>query len=1213
MAVALIFLSSVIASYWAVTDPVRLKGMAQTYLSDLVGGRVSVETASLSLLQGLRLKKVTVWVDGKGAPDAQVFEAEAIDIGYDPTSLLRGRLEATRIVATAPRVTLVESTDTGRWNYQRLRPTRRPNTATRPTPGAPAPEVPLPQLVLRNAQIEYKELSGGQLLPHGSMAVEGRLFPSKDGARYLFEMQSRGAIEGVGPVVTGQVQLKGAATGQVDATLAHFRFGRDIEAMLPREVRTFWQEHHLQGAVDIPEFRYTPAIVGHRGRTARRAAFMLRIRLQHVQLALRPDELDPRDPTTRPVADPRPPIAVDDVTGEYQFDTDGVRFKDVRGTMLGNTISVTGSLGGYTSDDPVFIRIETPPDRPLVLAPNLPYLASLPKAVRDVYGQLQPSGTGRMWVEISRPKAGAAPHVTGRLTITDGAFQCVWFPYPLRHATGTVTLGPDPTRGFDRIDLTDVRGLGVEGGPNADRVLRLDGWVGPLDPRIGCGIRTSGQDIATEPALLAAFPPPVRRGLGIFQGPAGENVPSFRGDFNCHIDMPVGIGTTAVVTADLHLLDGAGRLAAFPYPLEHLTGQLHVRDGYVDLQDVGLRRGDATLNVVGRVTWPTGRATGDVRPDLTLVARNVPLDDTLVAVLPPPAQAFIRRAGATGQIDVNGHIAADPNHVAPDAPAPTTAPSLPVAYDLGVTLHHGTARPLGGGVTLTDVTARLGVHPDRLDVVSVAARRGAAGLSASGTVEYPPNSAAVIHLAAAAHNLALDGPLHDLLPSPARSAWDAVAPRGAIDADLSYADTGVAPADYSLTLHPRDVSVLPASLPYRLDHVAGAVTVDRRAVTLTDVHGTHGKASVAVTGRGLIDHPDWWDLSLTTHGMPVDGELRRALPPAVRAVVAQTKFRGNLDLDLTTLNYRGNADPTGPADVDVTGSARAAGASLDVGVPLSHVDGGVRFAAAVRGGHVAAFKGDMDLDTLALADRPLQHLRAHLEQPPGVDGLRLTDVQAEIAGGRLAGRVELRFANAAGAAAASRPSDGGYAVAFAVTDADMATIAGPALPGGKPIRGRLSASLDMQGDWSDPATRRGRGDVLVAGRDMYQIPLVLGLLEVTDLSLPTTAPFNQATARYAVDGRRVTFEQLQMRGDNLVMGGTGWLDFGTKRVRMNFTTDNPRMVGVPVLHDLWQGAKNELLQIQVRGTVQDPQVSAASLHTFTTTVDEVFSGRGNER
>jgi len=81
----------------------------------------------------------------------------------------------------------------------------------------------------------------------------------------------------------------------------------------------------------------------------------------------------------------------------------------------------------------------------------------------------------------------------------------------------------------------------------------------------------------------------------------------------------------------------------------------------------------------------------------------------------------------------------------------------------------------------------------------------------------------------------------------------------------------------------------------------------------------------------------------------------------------------------------------------------------------------------------------------------------------------------------------------------------------------------------------------------------------------------------------------------------------------MVMSGNGWLDFGSKLVRMNFTTDNPNIPKLPIVNDLWQGAKDELLQIQVRGTVQSPKVSAASLHTFTTTVDEVFSGSEKEK
>ena len=540
-----------------------------------------------------------------------------------------------------------------------------------------------------------------------------------------------------------------------------------------------------------------------------------------------------------------------------------------------------------------------------------------------------------------------------------------------------------------------------------------------------------------------------------------------------------GWARRAVVTADLNLADGAGRLAAFPYPLHHLGGQLHVRNGSVALDDVTMRQGGATLAVNGRVTWPATTQPGEPaggdfapRPDLTVAARDVPLDGTLLAVLPPPAQRFLRTAGLAGRLDVDGRIT--------DATRrPTTAPAdLPVDYDLDVALHDGTASPLGGAVTLTDVVARLGVRPDRIDVRHATARRGPAVLSAAGTVDLPDDAPAALHLAATARGLPLDRPLHDLLPASAAVAWDAIDPAGTVDADVAYSGIGSAPPTYRVTLRPLDLSARPAAFPYRLDHVTGSVAIDPATIDIPALHAAHGPATLALAGHGLTDHADRWDLTLSARGLPVDADLRRALPAGLRAAVAQTKLRGRVDLDLTTLNYRGGgaADPDA-VNLDVAGTARAAGASMDVGVPLTQLDGGLTFATAVRAGHVAAFRGDLDLDTVALADRPLHHLRAHLEQPAGSDALHLSDVQGELAGGRLAGRIDLRFptAPAGTTTPASGPAAGGYAVAFAVTDADVSEIAGTSVPGGQPLRGRLSASLDLAGDWNDPASRRGRG------------------------------------------------------------------------------------------------------------------------------------------
>jgi len=158
------------------------------------------------------------------------------------------------------------------------------------------------------------------------------------------------------------------------------------------------------------------------------------------------------------------------------------------------------------------------------------------------------------------------------------------------------------------------------------------------------------------------------------------------------------------------------------------------------------------------------------------------------------------------------------------------------------------------------------------------------------------------------------------------------------------------------------------------------------------------------------------------------------------------------------------------------------------------------------------------------------------------------------------------------------------------------------------ILGELTASLTLEGAWGDARVRRGRGDVVVAGKQLYRIPLLLGVLQVTNLSMPIGGPFTKGTARYTVEGTRINFEQMDLRSDTMMMSGTGYLDFASKQVRMNLTTDNPGGLRVPFIHELWQGARQELLKISVRGTVQDPKVEANSLATFTTTIDQVFKG-----
>jgi hypothetical protein len=1225
----LIFFSAFIASYFYLTDPARINSMSKAYLSELVGGHVDIGNASLTLLEGLTLKNVRI-TTGDDKPGATLFYADNIEIQYNPASLLRGRLEATRIIATGANVDLVEEATPGHWNYQRLAHGQGKPIGTQPSKKT---KLEYPELVLRNAQVHYSKVGDDNPQDRGDIAIEGHLYPSTDGSLYQFELQSSGKNEAYGPTVSGSMTLK---SGRITARLANLKFGKDLQAMLPSQVREFWEAHDFQGQLDIPKFEYTPANGKHR------ATFLLQTQLENVQLLVRSEEF-----TATPVADikprkmlaaypllqkidlstrqliawkhlypSRPPIAVNIVKGTFTFDQDGIQFDDINSTVAGVALVANGHISGYSSDARVKCDLKSADGIPVVIPEKPDFLASLPTDLHQAYTMLKPQGTGAFHVSIDGVLPNGLPRVNGEVDIQNGSLDSIFFPYPVRAATGKVVFGPDPTDTFELIKLENIQGHGVAGGPNENAVVNVSGWVS-ADPDRGCQIRVWAKDVFSEPVVFTAFPPPVRKVMTIFKGPGTETYPHFAGDFDCNVLVPPGQNMRPIVFVDLTFKNGGGKLAAFPYPLEQMTGQLTIRDGYLDATNLNFKHNGTSISVNGRVTWPVDTPPGaDViaKPDLKLVVHSLPLDHELFDVLPPEARGWLRSVGVTGMLEVQGNIVPKPN---------ATVSDDSIRYDLNVQLHDGAAHPIHSEFAVKDVTGTFAIHPDRMEINELHGRRGDTTLAADGSVDWSTGRP-TLKLNGSAQKLVLDTPLYGLLPASAQQAWSTLDPHGTLNAQLFYQGTCPAPpgepiaslelpagvilassatpaGDFKLTLEPTDITVIPRPLPYRLDHCYGRVTITPKDITIGGIHAHHGNATIDLSGKGITNNPNDWDLSLAAHNLPADDDLRKAIPTSMRQVLDELKYKGNLSVDLKTFRYRGDRPE---ADVDLWGTFSAIKGSVEVGVPIDGIDAAVTFDAAVRNGKLAAFRGDADIEQMSMVDRPVKNLKAALQMPSGSDVLSATGIHGDVAGGELAGRMDLKFPDTGPAT---------YSLDFQVKNADLNSMAKQVAPRGKEIKGQASASIALQGAWADPSTRRGRGDVLVTGKEVYQIPLLLGLLEVTNLSLPTSEPFSEGTARYLVEGNRITFEQVQMRSNSIVMSGNGWLDFGSKQVRMNFTTENPNLPKLPIVHDLWEGAKQELLQIQVRGTVQSPKVSAGALHTFTTTVDEVLSGSGKEK
>jgi hypothetical protein len=231
-------------------------------------------------------------------------------------------------------------------------------------------------------------------------------------------------------------------------------------------------------------------------------------------------------------------------------------------------------------------------------------------------------------------------------------------------------LTQDPTNGDDSLRLEHIRGRGVEGGPNANSIFEINGAIGPFGPDTRVDVIASGLGVSAEPPMIAAFPPETRQALKVFDAPGKGEFPKFSGDFACKIIRLRGIESHWIVTTSITLDDASGIMVGFPYPMSGVSGQLMIRDDNLELTNISMKKGDATLRIDGRVAWPHSDTNpmddkhlpGDdgpaprLKPNLRITAKDVPIDRDLLNALPADRRAWLEKIGAGGKLDIEGTV-----------------------------------------------------------------------------------------------------------------------------------------------------------------------------------------------------------------------------------------------------------------------------------------------------------------------------------------------------------------------------------------------------------------------------------------------------------------------------------------------------------------------------------------------------------------------------
>lgn len=1234
---ALLLLLSLIAVHAVVTYPPLVRWVASSYLSTATNARVDIESASLSIFDGLALHRVTIYAGPPEDPSSRLVSAGSLVLQIDPWLLLAGAFDQLAVRATDINVSLVEDPSTGQWNYQRL------------ISGGSSEDsflsrlAQLPRVELRNVIVDYSRLEGGRLVPSGQVQMAGRLFPTAQPSQYAFDLQARSPGGEFAPAASGRIDLK---TGQTSAKLSGISLGPDMRAMLPSPVSRWWDRLQLNGKINIPEFS-----VG-RSRDGTSTTYRLVITLQDgtmlvpadvqrsaadlANIAIARDNFNLLSrlsghetslaASLRRVALPDSPFRITGVDAHLVLTDKGIQVVSFDGSIEGIRLAVAGTVGGYDPGSPMSLRIFSPTGTDIEIAKDIPAALALPLEVREVYERFKPSGRARFDFAVVRPPGGQVDFA-GQLDILSGSFAFERFPYPVTNTRGVIAIVPDTVYGGQRLELRNIVGYGPPDSPNADKPFTVNGHIGPLSGGSEVKVVVVGQGISSDPYLARALPPGARRAVANL-GNEDLTLPEYHGNFECRVARPRGPISDWTVDVDIDVLNARGALKAFPYPLENVHGRVLVREGRVLLENIRMIKPApaaaapattapaTTLALDGEVAWsipnptPTPghrRISAPTSYNIAVAVNHLPLDATLRTASPPAMRQWLDRLAATGTVDLTGRVSG-------------TGPD----YHFQAAVRDGSVLPAGTAFAVNDIAGSVTFTESAVTFHNLSGRRAAATITAGGQVQTTAARAGEYDLTFTTTSLTADDALRELIPPAAQKAFDDIRPTGAFDGQLRlFAAKPADPTSFDLTLRPQGMSATLAILPYRLDNITGQIRVTPTKVTLTDLRATRDAATITASGTGIFDASlERWSLAITADSVAVTPELVAALPVALADTASALGIGGTIGVSLPTLEIsRPTPPPAAPNgtvtpsvyDTRYAGTLNLAGTTANIGAAASVEVGSMSFS-----GQTAAtanplqpavdINAELTLAKATLGGRPMTDARATLIRRREQPGMRVFPIEARLANGTVAGDMLIAYPPPApDADPTAKPPNARYELSLAVRNADAAVIAGPIAADS--VRGSFDASVNLSGEWADPATRRGRGDVRVAGKNMARIPLLLGVMQVANLSLPTDKPFSSAQVRYNVEGPRIRFESISIRSPDILMEGTGLLDLEARRVNLSFYSDDPRLTNIPVVGDIVSDVRRQMMQIQIKGSIDDPKFSVSSFDSVTTTVDEVLNAK----
>ncbi|MCC6429070.1 MAG: hypothetical protein IT435_19905 [Phycisphaerales bacterium] len=607
------------------------------------------------------------------------------------------------------------------------------------------------------------------------------------------------------------------------------------------------------------------------------------------------------------------------------------------------------------------------------------------------------------------------------------------------------------------------------------------------------------------------------------------------------------------------------------------------------------------IHVAGKVApennEPELRAAVDVR-DIDL---SLPIEQ-LVAVF--SSQAAARWTKLSHEFNPTGHVGGR-IEIGPSPDGTVATVTIERFEDMAGSVEGQTTRfddisgslrtHPGGEVEFRDFSARLRSGEQPLGTIEAA---GSLRPDDQGDVVPAEGFKATLRNARAEANLLRAIAARRLSPDNAE-LLRSLNPRGEFDAQFEFKPGAGAAGAAGLEgrISPKAMTVHVRGQDVAFSAASGDVTFTSKGGQLRAIEGKGEGFDLRADGSWLLTPEDDVEIDLTltggSTGMP--GSLRALLPASVDDVLAAIGFDVAGKVDLTVMQIRlTQSDAPTRQRLLAGGKVGILGGKLTVGAPVTDCDGRLDFRVTNSDFSTpAGFTITSSLDRFKIGGLGMENGIVEVQGRPETGEIAIPQITADCYGGKFAGRALIGPAGSA-----SREFQASFELAgvrFAPTLRDLTASAGKPIDAQPPAdtdasRGLVTASVSLGGKLDDPTSRRGIGKATIAGPSVLRMPLVMPLIEFSNLQLPTDEPLDFANSAFYIEGPVLAFEDLSVFSSNVHIRGFGTMTWPEMMLDLRF---NSRAIKrIPVLNWLLEGLRDELVTTRVSGTLSEPDVAS---------------------